>query len=312
MRAPLSQAQRRFFSTKPGTVGFIGLGNMGGPMATNLIKKGHKLMVFDLNTESVSALENEGATSASIKDIAANCSTVITMLPASKHVQSVYGGKDGVLNNVQEGTLLIDSSTIDPSVVKELAQEAEQKGCALVDAPVSGGVGGATGGTLTFMVGGKKSSYDSVTGVLSDMGKSIVHCGEEVGSGQVVKLCNNMVLGSTMVAVAEGMNLGIRKGIDPKLLASVFNTSTARCWSSDTYNPVPGVMEGVPASRGHEGGFGVDLMRKDLGLALNAAKEVGANTALGQATSDIYDGVSNAGSGGKDFGYIYQALKDGK
>lgn len=279
-------------------------------MARNLIKKGHQLMVSDLDPAAVTSLTAAGAREASLQAIGAECSVIITMLPSSPHVQKVYCGEGGLLDIVKPHTLLIDSSTIDPTVAKEVAAAAKDKGCVMVDAPVSGGVGGAEQGTLTFMVGGDRAAFAASEAILSNMGGTLVHCGEEVGSGQVVKLCNNLVLGMQMVAVSEGMNLGVRKGIDPALLARVFNSSTARCWSSDTYNPCPGVLPNVPANREWEGGFGVDLMRKDLGLALEAARAVDAGTTLGAATKEVYDRVSGEGGGKKDFGYVYKVLAD--
>lgn len=304
----------RHFSTSSessnGLVGFIGLGNMGGHMVSNLIKNGRQVMVYDVNQDAVSKSQELGARAGSLRDIGSQCRTILTMLPANDHVRHVYSSPDGILQFVQPGTLMIDSSTIDPDVAAEVASKATQLQCVMVDAPVSGGVGGAQAGTLTFMVGGPTPHFEKARNILSQMGKNLVHCGTQVGSGQVVKLCNNLVLGISMIGVSEGMNLGIAKGIDPKLLAEVFNTSTARCWSSDTYNPVPGVMDGVPSSREYEGGFGVDLMKKDLGLALAAAQSAGVELPLGNACTQLYKEISTAGAGQKDFGYVYKYLAD--
>ncbi|MFP3274919.1 MAG: 3-hydroxyisobutyrate dehydrogenase, partial [Paraburkholderia sp.] len=262
-------------------IGFIGLGNMGAPMAHNLLKAGHTVNVFDLNAQAVQALVDAGAKAASSpKAAVTDVEYVITMLPAAAHVRSVLTADDGVLAGIAKGVTIIDSSTIDPASVKSFAELAAQHGNAFVDAPVSGGTGGAAAGTLTFMVGGGAEVYEQVKPVLSAMGKNIVHCGD-TGTGQVAKICNNLVLGITMAGVAEAMSLGAALGIDPKVLGGIINTSTGRCWSSDTYNPFPGVIATAPSSRGYTGGFGTDLMLKDLGLATDAAKQAHQPVYLG-------------------------------
>jgi len=254
-------------------IAFIGLGHMGAPMAHNLLKAGHELVVFDVVKANVDALRGAGAiAAASAKDCAAQGELVITMLPSSPHVKSVYLEPNGVLAGVSAGVTLIDSSTIDPHTAREVAKRAADHGNPMADAPVSGGTGGAQAGTLTFMVGGEAPVFARIAPVLKHMGKNIVHCGES-GTGQVAKICNNMLLGITMIGVAEAMSLGKALGIDAKILAGIINTSSGRCWSSDTYNPYPGVMENVPAARGYSGGFGADLMLKDLGLAADAARQ---------------------------------------
>ncbi|MCO6060419.1 3-hydroxyisobutyrate dehydrogenase, partial [Pseudomonas sp. MOB-449] len=254
-------------------IGFIGLGNMGGPMAINLLKAGHQLLVNDISAASVARLVELGASAASSPaDIArGDVDVIITMLPAATHVRGVYLGDDGLLANVRPGVLLIDSSTIDPQSAREVAVAALRHGNPMLDAPVSGGTGGATAGTLTFMVGGEAADFDRAQPLLAAMGKNIVHCGG-TGTGQAAKVANNMLLGISMVGVAEAMSLGVASGVDPKVLAGIINTSSGRCWSSDTYNPFPGVLENAPASRGYSGGFGTDLMLKDLGLATEAAR----------------------------------------
>ena len=204
------------------------------------------------------------------------------MLPSSPHVRSVYLGEYGVLAGVKPGTPLIDSSTIDPLTSREVAMDAKAKGCPMVDAPVSGGVGGAEAGTLTFMVGGEAHDYEAAKPILQAMGKNIVHCGG-IGNGQVAKICNNMMLAIEMIATSEGMTLAAKLGMDPKIFAAIVNTSSGRCWSSDTYNPYPGVLENVPASRGYTGGFGADLMLKDLTLVTDAAKIREASGDAGRA-----------------------------
>jgi 3-hydroxyisobutyrate dehydrogenase len=283
---------------------FIGLGNMGAPMARNLLKAGHPLTVYDLVPPAVAALVAAGASAAkSLCEAAAGADLVITMLPSSPHVKAAYLGPDGLLGGIAPGVILVDSSTIDPQAAREVAAAAERHGNPMADAPVSGGTGGAAAGTLTFMVGATPELYARIRPVLAQMGKNIVHCGAS-GNGQVAKICNNLLLGISMIGVSEAMNLGAALGIDPKVLAGIINTSSGRCWSSDTYNPYPGVMEGVPASRGYSGGFGADLMLKDLGLALEAAKHAKQPVVLGAAAQQLYQMFSARGTGAEDFSAI--------
>jgi 3-hydroxyisobutyrate dehydrogenase len=290
-------------------IAFIGLGNMGGPMARNLVKAGHALTVFDVVKANVDALAALGAVpAASAKDAAAQGELVITMLPSSPHVKSVYLGDEGVLAGATAGSILIDSSTIDPLTAREVAATALQRGYAMADAPVSGGTGGAEAGTLTFMVGAAPELFECIKPILAHMGKNIVHCGG-AGTGQVAKICNNMLLGISMVGVAEAMNLGVALGIDPKVLAGIINTSSGRCWSSDTYNPYPGVLPNAPASRGYTGGFGTDLMLKDLGLATDAAKQAKQPVVLGAAAQQLYQLLSSQGAGGQDFSAVINLLR---
>jgi 3-hydroxyisobutyrate dehydrogenase len=225
------------------------------------------------------------------------------MLPSSPHVKSVYLGEAGVLAGVRSGVPIIDSSTIDPHTAREVAAAAAKSGNPMADAPVSGGTGGAAAGTLTFMVGADAALFDTIKPILAHMGKNIVHCGA-AGTGQVAKICNNMLLGISMVGVAEAMNLGAALGIDPKVLAGIINTSSGRCWSSDTYNPYPGVMDNVPAARGYTGGFGSDLMLKDLGLATDAAKQAKQSVAMGALAQQLYQLWSAQGGGAQDFSAI--------
>lgn len=290
-------------------VAFIGLGNMGGPMARNLIKAGHSLVVFDVVQHNVDALTAAGATAAkSAKLAAATGEVVITMLPSSPHVKSVYLGEDGVLAGVAAGIPLIDSSTIDPHSAREVAAAAQKHGNPMADAPVSGGTRGAEAGTLTFMVGAEPALFERIRPLLANMGKNIVHCGA-AGTGQVAKICNNMLLGISMIGLAEAMNLGVALGIDPKVLAGVINTSSGRCWSSETNNPYPGVLENVPAARGYTGGFGTDLMLKDLGLATDAAKQAKQSVAMGGTAQQLYQLWSSQGAGALDFSSIINLLK---
>ncbi|WP_233868828.1 3-hydroxyisobutyrate dehydrogenase [Paraburkholderia adhaesiva] len=294
-------------------IGFIGLGHMGAPMALNLLKAGHTLSVFDLAESTMQTLADAGAQrAASPKEAASGAEWVVTMLPAAAHVRNVLTAKDGVLAGVAKGVTIIDSSTIDPASAREFAALAAAQGNAFVDAPVSGGTGGAAAGTLTFMVGGSAAAYESVKPVLSGMGRNIVHCGD-TGTGQVAKICNNLVLGITMAGVAEAMALGESLGIDPKVLGGIMNTSTGRCWSSDTYNPFPGVIETAPSSRGYTGGFGTDLMLKDLGLATDAAKNVRQPAYMGALAQQLYQAMSSRGDGKLDFSAIiklYRAQKE--
>ena len=285
-------------------IGFIGLGHMGNPMARNLLKHGHALKIYDVVPDLVKKLAGEGvevATSAA--DCAKGVEVVITMLPSSPHVRSVYLSEYGVLKGAAPGTALIDSSTIDPLTSREVAMDAKAKGCPMVDAPVSGGVGGAEAGTLTFMVGGETKDFDAAKPILQAMGKNIVHCGG-AGNGQVAKICNNMMLAIEMIATSEGMTLAAKLGMDPKVFASIVNTSSGRCWSSDTYNPYPGVLDNVPASRGYAGGFGADLMLKDLTLVTDAAKSAKQPVMLGALAQQIYQKHSIDGNGGKDFSSV--------
>ncbi len=286
-------------------IGFIGLGNMGAPMAHNLLKAGHQLSVFDLNAAAVENLVGAGALPVDSPTAIAqgNAELIITMLPAAAHVKSVYLGENGLIASSRAGVMLIDCSTIDPHSAREVAKAAAEHGNPMLDAPVSGGTGGAAAGTLTFMVGGSDADFDRAQPILAAMGKNIVHCGA-AGNGQVAKVANNMLLGISMIGVAEAMALGVALGMDAKTLAGVINTSSGRCWSSDTFNPFPGVLDNVPASRGYSGGFGSDLMLKDLGLATEAAKQVRQPVILGALAQQLYQSFSAQGHGGLDFSAI--------
>ncbi len=290
-------------------IGFIGLGNMGMPMALNLLKAGHALKVFDLSGPAVQTLVDAGAqAAASPKAAASDAECVVTMLPAAAHVRSVLTAEDGVFAGLAPGVTIIDSSTIDPASVKAFAALAAERGNGFVDAPVSGGTGGAAAGTLTFMVGASAAQFEAVKPVLTGMGRNIVHCGE-VSTGQVAKICNNLVLGVTMAGVAEAMALGEALGIDPKVLGGIMNTSTGRSWSSDTYNPFPGVIETAPASRGYTGGFGTDLMLKDLGLANDAARSVHQPAFMGALAQQLYQAMSARGDGKLDFSAVLKLYR---
>ncbi|MHC8380555.1 3-hydroxyisobutyrate dehydrogenase [Pseudomonas sp. LB3P14] len=286
-------------------IGFLGLGNMGGPMARNLLKAGHSLTVFDLSSAAVAGLVEAGAQAAASPAALAqaNVSVIITMLPAAAHVKGVYLGENGLLANVKADVLLIDSSTIDPMSAREVAAAAAKHGNRMIDAPVSGGTGGAAAGTLTFMVGGSEADFDHAQPILVGMGKNIAHCGAS-GNGQAAKVANNMLLGISMIGVSEAMSLGVSLGVDAKVMAGIINTSSGRCWSSDTYNPFPGTMDNVPSARGYSGGFGTDLMLKDLGLATEAAKQARQPVLLGAAAQQLYQTFSLQGNGDLDFSAI--------
>lgn len=290
-------------------IGFIGLGHMGAPMALNLLKAGHDVHAFDLSEDALRLVKDGGAqVAASPRDAAAGAAFVVTMLPAAAHVRVVLTQENGVLAGLAAGAMVIDSSTIDPASAQAFGELVRGGGGAFVDAPVSGGTGGAAAGTLTFMVGGDDADYARAKPVLAAMGKNIVHCGA-TGMGQVAKVCNNLVLGITMAGVSEAMALGASLGIDPKVLAGIINTSTGRCWSSDTYNPYPGVIETAPSSRGYTGGFGTDLMLKDLGLANDAAKQARQPVYLGALAQQLYQTMSSRGDGKLDFSAVIRLYR---
>lgn len=290
-------------------IAFIGLGNMGAPMARNLLKAGHLLNLFDLNQSILAELAALGGDiSTSPREAAQGTELVITMLPAAAHVRSVWLGEDGVLAGIGAGVPAVDCSTIDPQTARDVAAAAAKQGVQMADAPVSGGTGGAQAGTLTFMVGAPQALFDTLHPVLEQMGRNIVHCGD-VGTGQVAKICNNLLLGISMVGVSEAMALGAALGIDSEVLAGVINSSTGRCWSSEVYNPWPGIVETAPASRGYTGGFGAELMLKDLGLATEAARQAHQPVVMGAVAQQLYQAMSLRGEGGKDFSAIINSYR---
>lgn len=285
-------------------IAFIGLGNMGGPMAQNLLKAGHELAVFDLVPSAVQALADAGARSAaSAGECVQGAKVVITMLPASRHVEGLYLGADGLLSQIAAGALVIECSTIAPESARKVATAAREAGIRLIDAPVSGGTGGAVAGTLTFIVGGAQDDLEAARPYLEQMGRNIFHAGES-GAGQVAKICNNMLLGILMAGTSEALALGVANGLDPKVLSDIIAKSSGRNWATELYNPWPGVMPDVPASKNYAGGFGVDLMLKDLGLAAEAALHTGASTPLGELARNLYSLHSAGGNGGLDFSSI--------
>ena len=290
-------------------IAFIGLGNMGAPMARNLLKAGHSLNLFDLNQSILAELAALGGhISTSPREAAQGTELVITMLPAAAHVRSVWLGEDGVLAGIGAGVPAVDCSTIDPQTARDVAAAAAKQGVQMADAPVSGGTGGAQAGTLTFMVGAPQALFDTLHPVLEQMGRNIVHCGD-VGTGQVAKICNNLLLGISMVGVSEAMALGAALGIDSEVLAGVINSSTGRCWSSEIYNPWPGIVPTAPASRGYTGGFGAELMLKDLGLATEAARQAHQPVVMGAVAQQLYQAMSLRGEGGKDFSAIINSYR---
>jgi len=290
-------------------IAFIGLGNMGGPMAANLAKAQHQVMAFDLSSSAVDTAVDKGAKkAASAADAAKGAEIVVTMLPAGKHVREVY--EKDVLPNVAQGTLLIDCSTIDVESARHVGALAQKAGLEMIDAPVSGGVGGATAGTLTFMVGGSDSAFAKAKPVLEKMGKNIVHAGA-TGNGQAAKICNNMILGVSMIAVSEGFMLAKRLGLDAQKLFDVASTSSGQCWSLTNYCPVPGPVPASPANRDYQAGFTAAMMLKDLMLAQQAANAAGASTPLGAEAAQLFNLFVNSGNGAKDFSGIIRML-DGK
>jgi 3-hydroxyisobutyrate dehydrogenase len=287
-------------------IGFIGLGNMGGPMAANLIRAGHQVRGFDLSAASVETARQSGIESVSdIAGAARDADCLITMLPGGKHVLEVF---QAIIAGAPAGTLLIDCSTIDVESAREAHALAANAGMACLDAPVSGGTGGATAGTLTFMVGGEPDAFARGETILSAMGRKIVHCGGG-GAGQTAKICNNMILGISMIAVSEAFVLAEKLGLSHQALFDVASTSSGQCWSLTTYCPVPGPVATSPANNDYKPGFAVDLMLKDLKLAEKAAGSVGANTALGAHAAEIYDALAKAGLGSRDFSAVIQAIR---
>lgn len=285
-------------------VAFIGLGNMGGPMALNLVKAQFPLSVYDVSADAIQTLTDAGAAKAdSIAAAVTDADIVITMLPGDAIMTQVYLGDGGVLSAVKKGALLIDCSTISAKLAQEVSAAATAQGCDMIDAPVSGGTAGAAAGTLTFIVGGDPAMLEKARPLLEKMGKNLFHAGPH-GAGQIVKICNNMLLAIHMIGTAEALNLAASYGLDMKNVSEIINKSSGRNWSLDVYNPMPGTMENVPSSRGYSGGFGTDLMVKDLGLAENAAREKSINTPLGQHAAELYRTHSANGSGKLDFSSI--------
>ena len=284
-------------------IAFIGLGNMGGPMAKNLVSAGNQVVGFDLVEAAILDAKKNGI------DIVKNAPSttigaeiLISMLPASEHVESLYL-KEGLLKDIDPSTLIIDCSTIAPETSRKVAKEADKLGLSMIDAPVSGGVAGAEAATLTFIVGGRKESLDKAKPVLDKMGKSIFHAGDS-GSGQVAKICNNMLLAIHMCGTAESIALGVKNGLNPEILSEIMRKSSGGNWSLEVYNPYPGVMKEVPANRGYEGGFLNKLMFKDLGLAQEASESSNSRTPMGDLARELYQKMIESGFGDLDFSSI--------
>ncbi|MFG1294334.1 3-hydroxyisobutyrate dehydrogenase [Xanthobacter variabilis] len=292
------------------SIAFIGLGNMGVPMAANLVKAGHTVTGFDLVPAALEAAKARGiAVADSAKAAVAGAEVVVTMLPSGKHVVGATTGAEGLFAAARPGTLFIDSSTIDVASARAFHEAAKAAGHQSVDAPVSGGVGGAEAATLTFMVGGTDGAFAQARSYLEAMGKKIVHCGG-AGAGQAAKICNNMILGISMIAVSEAFVLGEKLGLSHEALYEVASTSSGQCWSLNTYCPVPGPVPTSPANRGYQPGFAAALMLKDLRLSQEAAGTAGAATALGAAATTLYTAFAEAGNEGKDFSGIVEWIRE--
>lgn len=291
-------------------IAFIGLGNMGGPMAANLVKAGHHVVAYDLVKASLEEFVSIGGVAANSAEHAVeNAQVVISMLPAGKHVEGLYLGdelgKGGLLSLIAKGSLVVDSSTIEAQTSRRVGLCAQKLGVNFVDAPVSGGTAGAKAGTLSFIVGGEVEAFEIAQPILSLMGKNIFHAGP-TGAGQVAKMCNNMLLSVLMAGTSEALRMGVENGLDAKVLSDIMVKSSGRNWALEIYNPVPGVMEGTPASNDYQGGFMVDLMNKDLGLALDAAQASNSAVPLGIKASELFKDHGAQGYGGLDFSSIYQ------
>lgn len=290
-------------------IGFIGLGNMGGPMAANLVKAGHDVAVFDMSSAAIEKAVAAGAKSrGSASDAAREQDAVVTMLPAGQHVRQVYLGESGILKHAKAGTLLIDSSTIDVATARDVHAAAKGSGAEFLDAPVSGGVGGATAGTLTFMVGGDETAFGRAKPILEKMGKNIFHAGG-AGTGQAAKICNNMLLAISMIGTCEAFVLAEKLGLSHETLFKISSTASGQCWSLTSYCPVPGPVPASPANRDYQPGFTASMMLKDLKLSQNAAQTSGASTPLGAQATALYSLFESAGAGGRDFSGIIQLLR---
>ncbi|HEU0310918.1 MAG TPA: 3-hydroxyisobutyrate dehydrogenase [Sphingomicrobium sp.] len=289
-------------------VAFIGLGHMGGGMAPNLAKAGHEVRAFDLSEAALSQAVEKGCKRAKSTDEAVkNADAVVTMLPAGKHVAEVY--RSHVFGKAPKSAILMDCSTIDVATAKAVEAEAQEQGYTLVDAPVSGGIAAAEGGTLTFMVGGGQEGFEKAREYLEKMGKAVIHAGD-AGSGQVAKICNNMLLGATMAATCEAFVLAQKLGLDPQVFFEISSKASGQSWSMTSYCPMPGVGPETPADRDYEGGFAAALMLKDLKLAMEAAQASGAYTPMGGEAEELYQRFVDLGGGGKDFSALIKMIDD--
>ncbi|MFQ3665938.1 MAG: 3-hydroxyisobutyrate dehydrogenase [Sphingomonadaceae bacterium] len=290
-----------------GRIGFIGLGNMGAGMAANLAARGFAVAAFDLSEAALEKAEAAGCRrAAAAPQVLEGADAVVTMLPAGPHVAAVW--RETLFAHAAPGTLLIDCSTIDVATARALAAEAEAKGFAAVDAPVSGGIAAAAAGTLTFMVGGPDEAFARARPILAAMGKAVIHAGGS-GAGQAAKLANNMLLAASMVATCEAFALAEKLGLDPQRFYDIASVSSGQCWSMTSYCPLPGVGPESPADRDYQGGFATALMLKDLRLALEAASAAGASTPMGQRAAELYEAFAEAGHAGLDFSAIMQKFR---
>jgi 3-hydroxyisobutyrate dehydrogenase len=288
-------------------IAFIGLGNMGGGMAANLAKAGHEVRAFDLSEDALArAVEAGCARAASAAEAVTGAEAVVTMLPAGKHVASVYEGD--VFPNAAPGTLLLDCSTIDVATARSNIEAATANGLVAVDAPVSGGIAAANAGTLTFMVGGTDEGFARAQPILAQMGKAVIHAGD-AGAGQAAKICNNMLLGASMVATCETLALALKLGLDPQKFFDIASVSSGQCWSLTSYAPLPGVGPTTPADNDYKGGFAAALMLKDLRLAMEAAASVEADVPMGAKARELYEAFVAADQDGRDFSAIIQTLQ---
>ncbi|ENC6659798.1 3-hydroxyisobutyrate dehydrogenase [Aeromonas hydrophila] len=298
-------------------IGFIGLGNMGGPMAANLARAGHTVQVFDLVAESLTRAIEAGCIAAGdAREAVSGCELVISMLPAGEHVRSLWlgesagerGGQD-LLAALPLGALVIDCSTIDVASARQVGAAAQARGIRFLDAPVSGGVAGAAAGTLTFIVGGEQADFEAAKPVLACMGQNLFHAGA-LGAGQIAKMCNNMLLAIHMAGTAEALALGVKEGLDPGVLSTIMSKSSGNNWSLERYNPWPGVMENVPASRNYQGGFMTRLMVKDLGLAMALAEHAHSAVPMGALARNLFNLHASKGQGARDFSSIVELYRD--
>jgi 3-hydroxyisobutyrate dehydrogenase len=290
-------------------IGFIGTGTMGQPMLANLVQKGFEVVAFDIVAAALeAAVKLDAQRSASVGEAAANCDLVITMLPSSANVEAAYLGPGGIAESAVRGPLCIDMSTIDPSTSQRVAGRLKERGLRFLDAPVSGGVGGATAGTLAIMVGGDAGDLEEARAALAAMGSNIIHVGD-VGAGEVAKLCNNLISGSALVTVAEAFRIGEAFGVDPQILTNVIAKSSGATWVMEHMHPVPGIVDSAASSRQYAPGFMTDLMAKDLGLAVSAAREKRVPVVVAPAAQQLYRLASSHGLGREDFSSVYKFLK---
>ena len=289
-------------------IGFIGTGNMGSPMALNLIKAGYSVVAFDCSDKALEPIKAvNGVIASSLQELARMAETVITMLPTGDDVRKVYENEGGVIESVADNTLLIDCSTIDVENAQIVAKKASVRGLQMVDAPVSGGVTGAEAGTLTFMVGGSSEALERSRPLLATMGQNIVHAGKS-GSGQAAKLCNNMMLGISMIATSEAFTLGQKLGLDPKTLFKIISTASGSCWAMQNHLPIPGIVENAASNADFKAGFAVAMMAKDLRLAELAARSVDASTPLGDKAADLYTSFEKTGNQNLDYSAIIKHI----